>query len=128
MQPVINLRAVDDENTIAIRAACTAPRPKSIAETGLSVTFLADLLEKHLYEAGVLTLGAMIRRVALAGPVLEEVLNFLRREGRIEVRARTLDEHGLRYALTERGRESAVHALERSGYVGPVPVQQEVNT
>lgn len=128
MQPVINLRPVDHDNTIGIRAACMAPRPKSVAETGLSMTFLADLLEKHLYEAGVLTLGMMIRRVALAGPILEEVLNFLRREGRIEVRARTLDEHGLRYALTERGRESAAHALERSGYVGPAPVPLEVYT
>lgn len=128
MPSVTNLRAIEDEDTIAIRAACVAPRPKSIAETGLSMSFLADLLEKHLYEAGVLTLGAMIKRVALAGPILEEVLNFLRREGRIEVRARTLDEHGLRYALTERGRESAGHALERSGYVGPAPVPLEVYT
>ena len=119
MQPVTNLRAIDDDNDVVARAGCMAPRPKSIAETGLSMTFLADLLEKHLYEGGVLTLGAMIKRSALAGPILEEVLNFLRREGRIEVRARTLDEHGLRYALTERGRESASHALERSGYVGP---------
>ncbi len=128
MQSVTNLRAVDDENVIAIRAGCTAPRPKSIAETGLSMSFLADLLEKHLYEAGVLTLGAMIRRVALAGPILEEVLNFLRREGRIEVRARTLEEQGLRYGLTERGRESASHALKRSGYVGAAPVPLEFYT
>ena len=50
------------------RAACIAPRPKTIAETGLSVTFLGDLLEKHLFEAGVLTLGVMVKRTALAGP------------------------------------------------------------
>lgn len=126
MQPVTNLRAMDDENNIVARAGCLAPRPKSIAETGLSMTFLAELLEKHLYEGGVLTLGAMIKRSALAGPILEEVLNFLRKEARIEVRARTLDEHGLRYALTERGRESAAHALERGGYVGPAPVPLEL--
>src|SRR6516162_3068000 len=126
MQPVTNLRAIDDENTIAVRAACTAPRPKSLAETGLSLTFLAELLEKHLYEAGVLTLGSMIKCTAVAGPILEEVLNFLRREGRIEVRARMIDEHGLRYALTERGRASARVALERSGYVGAATVPLEV--
>ena len=128
MQSVTSLRAVDEENTIAMRAGCIAPRPKSLAETGLGMTFLADLLEKHLYEAGVLTLGAMIKRVAVAGPIIEEVLNFLRREGRIEVRARTPDEHGLRYALTERGRENASQALKRSGYVGPAPVPLELYT
>jgi hypothetical protein len=110
------------------RAACIAPRPKTIAETGLSVTFLGDLLEKHLFEAGVLTLGVMVKRTALAGPILEEILNFLRREGRVEIRARTADEHGLRYALTERGRASALAALERGGYVGPAPVPLAVYT
>jgi len=128
MHPVTNLRAIDDENTIAVRAGCTAPRPKSLAETGLSLSFLAELLEKHMYEAGVLTLGSMIKRTALAGPILEEVLNFLRREGRTEVRARTVDEHGLRYGLTERGRSSAGVALERSGYVGAAPVPLEIYT
>lgn len=110
------------------RAVCTAPRPKTLAETGLSLSFLGDLLEKHLYEAGVLTLGTMARRLALAGPILEELLNFLRREGRVEIRARTADDHGLRYALTERGRASAQGAFDRSGYVGPTPVPLPVYT
>lgn len=121
-----NTKSNEDEDLIVTRAGCMAPRPKSIAETGLSVTFLGDLLEKHLLQAGVLTLGSMIKRMALAGPILEDVLNFLRREGRIEVRARTFDEHALRYALTERGRESARVALDRSGYVGAAPVPLEV--
>lgn len=110
------------------RAACIAPRPKTIAETGLSLTFLGDLLEKLLFEAGVLSLGAMISRAGLAGPIIEDVLNFLRREGRVEVRARIADDNGLRYALTERGRASAHASLERSGYVGPAPVPLNVYT
>jgi hypothetical protein len=110
------------------RAACIAPRPKTMAETGLSAAFLGDLLEKHLFEAGVLTLGMMGKRTALTGAIVEDILNFLRREGRIEIRARTADDHGLRYALTERGRASAQAALERSGYVGPAPVPLDVYT
>lgn len=85
MVTVTNLTP-DDLDSVIVRAACTAPRPKTIAETGLTTGFLSDLLEKHLFEAGVLTLGAMIRRTALAGPILEELLNFLRREGRVEIR------------------------------------------
>src|SRR4029077_3839684 len=112
----------DQYEFLVPRAGCIAPRPKTIAETGLGITFLGDLLEKHLFEAGVLTVGAMVKRLGCAGPIVEDILNFLRREGRVEIRARTADDHGLRYALTERGRASAQVALERSGYVGPAPV------
>ena len=127
MGSVSNLRP-DEYDGLLPRAGCIAPRPKTVAETGLSLTFLGELLEKHLYEAGVLTLGAMIKRTGLAGPIIEDILNFLRREARVEVRARTPDDHGLRYALTERGRASAQASLERSGYVGPAPVPLDVYT
>jgi hypothetical protein len=118
----------DQFETLLPRAECIAPRPKTVAETGLSLSFLGDLLEKHLFEAGVLSLGAMLKRLALAGPILEDILGFLRREGRVEIRARTSEDHGLRYALTERGRASAQAALERGGYVGPAPVPLAVYT
>ncbi len=105
--------------------AVLAPRPKTVAETGLNMSLLCELIEKHLYNAGTLTLPALSRRSALAGGILEEVLAFLRREGRIEVRAPTPDEASLRYALTERGRMSAKDGLARSGYLGPAPVTLE---
>lgn len=119
---------LDGPDLTTSRATVIAPRPKTISETGLSISFLGDLFQKHLYEAGVLTLGALGRRIALAGPILEEVMSFLRKEGRVEVRARTADENSLRYALTERGRESAQAALARSGYVGPAPVPLDIYT
>lgn len=127
MSSVTDLRP-DQYEGLLPRAACIAPRPKTIAETGLTLTFLGELLEKHLFEAGVLTLGVAAKRTGLAGPILEEILNFLRREGRVEIRARTADDYGLRYALTERGRASAQVALERGGYVGPAPVPLDIYT
>jgi len=116
------------DDVAASHAACVAPRPKTITDTGLSSSFLGDLIEKHFYDAGVLTLSALGKRSALSGPILDDVLNFLRKEGRIEIRARTSDENSLRYALTERGRTSAQVAFERSGYVGPAPVTLSVYT
>jgi hypothetical protein len=113
---------LDENDLMMIRAASLAPRPRKIAETGLSESLLGDLIEKHLYGAGVLTIPALGQRTALAGPILEDMLNYLRKDGRIEVRAQTVGENGLRYGLTERGRESAQAALLRSGYVGPAPV------
>jgi len=127
MSGLSNLRA-DEHDSLTLRASCVAPRPKTAAATGLGVSFLGDLLEKHLYEGGVLTQALLSRRTALAGSILEEILHFLRREGRVEIRARTNDDQGLRYALTERGRASAQEALARSGYVGPAPVPLNVYT
>src|SRR5579859_132942 len=103
------------------RARCVAPRPTKLADTGLPIAFLGELVEKHLLEGGVLTIPTLAQRLALAGPLVEEVLQFLRREASIEVRAQTADTQ-LRFALTERGRANALAALARSGYVGPAPV------
>ena len=97
-----------------------APQPRTIAETGLSDQLLADLLCKHLHEAGPLDLSRLAERMTLPGAVLEEVLGLLRKDGRIEV----LGQHngqGLRYGLTERGRDAARDALARSGYIGAAP-------
>ena len=117
------LRA-DEKQTVdcAESLAKLSPRPRILEETGLSQTFVTDLLAKHLQTGGVLTLAELVRRVALAGPILERVLGFMKREGLIEVRSQNEENAGLRYALTDRGRSVALEASMRSGYVGPAPV------
>ena len=107
---------------LSLRAGELAPRPQTIEATGLSSSFLCDLVEKHLFEGGVLPLRELVRRSALSGRLLDDILNFLRKEGRIEVRTQIADDQGLRYGLTERGRGSALAALTVSGYIGPAPV------
>lgn len=121
-------REAREANSASARAAEIAPRPKTVAETGLSPTFLGELIEKHLFDGGVLTIAVLTRRCALSGAIVEEILGFLRKEGRIEVRARSAEEQGLRYGLTERGRASAMDALLRSGYIGPAPVPLDLYT
>jgi hypothetical protein len=121
-------RDADASNLTDLKASRLAPRPKTLADTGLRLNQICELLEKHLYEAGILTLPALISRCALAGPILEEALAFLRRDGRMEVRGPSLDEASLRYALTERGRASAQQALTRSGYMGQAPVPLDAYT
>lgn len=109
-------------NSVRERFARVAPRPRTVAETGLSEQLLTELLSKHMYDGGVLTIRDLVRRTALAGPVLEELLGFLRREARIEVRAQSADSKGLRYALTDLGRKMALDGFLKSGYLGPAPV------
>lgn len=104
-----------------------APRPTRLEDTGLGETFVADLVAKHLLQGGVLTMGELTGRLALSGSIVESVLNFMRREARIEVRGPASGDSAssLRYALTDRGRVTAQDAMLRGGYVGPAPVTLE---
>ena len=104
------------------RAAKLATRPTTLLETGLSETFVADLVAKHLLDRGTLSLGDLSTLLALPGSIVESVLNFMRTEARVEVRPGQASSVGLAYNLTERGRVTALDAMLRSGYLGPAPV------
>jgi predicted ATPase with chaperone activity len=105
-----------------MRASKLAPRPTRLSDTGLSETFVADLIAKHLFDRGTLSLGELSTILALAGSIIESVLNFMRTEARVEVRPGQASTAGLAYTLTERGRVTALDAMMRSGYLGPAPV------
>jgi len=99
-----------------------APRPRNLAETGLAQDFLCDLLAKHCYWGGILNQQQLVERTALAWPVLESLLNFMRTSGYIEILSPNENSMLLRYSLTERGRNLALDAQLKSGYVGYAPV------
>lgn len=101
-----------------------APVPQTIEDTGLGLHFLADLMCKHFHDGGVLTVRDLMRRLGLPSTLIEELLNFLRQEARVELRPLKGD-RGLRYSLTEKGVQSARDALLRSGYIGAAPVPLE---
>ena len=106
----------------------TPPEIASIADTGLNLGFLADLTLKVMYFEGTISGYDIAQRVRLpfAG-VIEEALEFLRREQFCEVRgARGLGESSYQYTITDRGCEKAREVLERSMYVGPAPVPLQV--
>ena len=105
-----------------------APRPRTLADTGLDRHFLAELVVKHLHAGGVLPLGQLSERLTLAGSILETILDFLRKEARIEVLSGLSGGAELRYALTDRGRTAALEGLLRSGYIGPAPVTLDAYT
>ena len=71
-----------------------ARRPRSVSETGLSSNLLAGLLVKHLYDGGPMTINHLSVRTALAGPILEELLNTLRTDAYVEIRASRPDTPG----------------------------------
>ena len=98
-------------------------RPGSISETELSQQFLAELVAKHLYDGGVMSVSQLAQRCKLSGLVLQEILSFLRHECRIEIRAGVDGrDHDLRYLLTDSGKAYAIDAFSKSGYIGPAPI------
>ena len=108
--------------SISAALARLAPRPRTLAETGLARAFVADLLVKHFLEVGPLSLGELSTRLALAGSIVETVLGFLRQEAKVEVLGKAEGNGAPRYGLTDRGRLAALDARARDGYVGPAPI------
>jgi hypothetical protein len=101
------------------------PKPACLADTGLSTWLLADLACKLFAESTALDIGQLARRLALPGIVVEELIQLLRTQGRIELSGQRENSPLLRFNLTQRGRASAVEAFQREGYVGPAPITLE---
>jgi predicted ATPase with chaperone activity len=102
-----------------------APRPRTIEETGLTFDFIAALVCKHLHVNGVSDLHQLSENIALAGNILETILDDLRKQNKVEILAASQTSKGLRYALTDKGTAEALLALSKSGYSGPAPVPIE---
>jgi predicted ATPase with chaperone activity len=101
------------------------PQPLSkLEDTGLTKLNVADLVLKILYFSGDLT-GHQISdivKLPFIG-VLDEVMEFLRREKFLEVKGSGgLGEASFRYIISDRGISKAHEALQRSQYAGPAPV------
>ena len=100
------------------------PPITSIADTGLNMLSIADLVLKVLYSGGVMT-GQRIAEVVklpFTG-VLDPVMEFLKREKFVEVRGQDgFGEAAYKYLIVEKGSEKAREAMDRSQYAGPAPV------
>lgn len=100
------------------------PWPRSIEDTELPLSFLADLTLKLVYYKSDMTSVEIGETLALPfGGVMEKVLEFLKREEYVEISgSKGFGERGYQWAITSKGAERAVQALERDQYIGPAPV------
>ncbi|MBL7201320.1 MAG: hypothetical protein ISS56_14365, partial [Anaerolineae bacterium] len=106
-------------------AAFAPPTIRSIADTGLPLSYLVDMVLKLLYyrESGItgLEISDAIR-LPFVG-VLDQVMDFLRQEHFCEVKGSGgLGQSSYQYSLAERGMGRAREILEQDMYVGPAPV------
>jgi DNA-binding PadR family transcriptional regulator len=107
------------------RMSTVPPVPRTIADVGLQVDQIEQLLIKTMY--GAEATGTLLSdRMRLPYSLLEPLIERARAQLLVEVRGATgSGTAGYRYALTDLGRERAQQILEISHYAGPVPVPLE---
>lgn len=97
--------------------------PESIKQSGLPAEFLGELMLKMLYVGGPATLEELGERLGTGYMFTEELVTLLKTDQSIEAMgASGYSDWGIRYRLTSKGTKLAEDALERSRYVGVVPV------
>jgi predicted ATPase with chaperone activity len=114
---------MDWDNNMAPEAPSA---PETLAQTGLTLGFLSELILRILYTRGGMVGLDLSRIICLPFQIVEEALHFLKDEKCIEVLGGDLiGRISYRFNLTELGRRRAQEALAQCAYVGAAPVPLE---
>jgi predicted ATPase with chaperone activity len=99
------------------------PQPQTVEETGLDFSMILDLVVKAIYFAGRPAARQIAAQIALPFGVVDEVLQFMKREQMVEVVGSSgMGEQLYQYSLSQKGMDKAEEALARNHYIGPAPV------
>ena len=120
---LVALEVVTAEQLQEVIATFPDP-PKNIADTGLKASFIETLVLKLMYVHGYEMPTEVAAALMLSTTITNEVLDAAREKGLLEVRGSSgaTMASELRFALTGKGREWAVEALEQCQYIGAAPV------
>ena len=100
------------------------PPPHSLAECGVSLVMMRDILIKTMYRAALSQATDIARVICLPLPVTQELIDHARRQGLVEATG-TLHAGAsseMAYQLSDTGRARAQDALSQSEYYGAIPV------
>jgi MoxR-like ATPase len=101
----------------------TPKAPRTVEETGLSLSFICDLVMKHVILMGEFTLPEVAEKTKLPISVLDKAIDELRREHMLETRgAQAFTKVAYKLIVTEAGKNRATDLLDVCRYVGPAPV------
>jgi predicted ATPase with chaperone activity len=93
---------------------------------GVPLPIVTDLIFRVLFNEGDVNLARFSEILRLHPTVLDEVLARLKQEHLVEItKAGAMGRLSYTYGLTDAGSKRARDSLERSQYVGPVPVDVE---
>ncbi|MFC2966475.1 ATPase [Acidimangrovimonas pyrenivorans] len=111
-------------NAEAKTTVLAPPTPRTLAETGLSMVMLRDILLKTMFRMNLDTVSDIARIVCLPVPVTQELVDIARTQRLIEatgtLHANAGNEMG--YQLSDAGKARALDALSQSEYYGAMPV------
>ena len=98
--------------------------PMSIAATGIGSLLLLNLMIKSIYMKGLETPSEVREELKLSGRIIASLLKDGTDRGLLEILGRTSEStvSEFRYAMTSKGREWAIEALNQSQYIGPAPI------
>jgi hypothetical protein len=103
------------------------PSPRSLADTGLSVVTMRDILLKSMFRTNQDQVSALSKIVCLPVPMVQELVDLARTQKLITatgtMHATSGNEMG--YELTDAGKARALDALSQSEYYGAMPVPLE---
>jgi MoxR-like ATPase len=98
--------------------------PLHLEDTGLDRDLLSDLVLKVGYGVPLFTTDWAARQLHLPLTLVQELAEQLKTDHLLEILGQA-GPFNYRCAVSQRGRERAIHLLEVSGYVGPAPVTLE---
>lgn len=98
--------------------------PRDIEDLHIPNNMVIDLIFRLLYNEGNVALVRFTEVLKIPKTIIDEILMWMQKEHLVEVSKATMElgRLGNVYTLTEAGQARAVAAIERSQYVGPVPV------
>jgi hypothetical protein len=110
-------------NMVASNVLAPLP-PKSLAETGISLVMMRDILLKTVFRTNVSTASAIARALSLPMPVAQELIDLARSQHLLEATGTLHANSGgeMGYQLGDAGKARALDALSQSEYYGAIPV------
>ncbi len=98
--------------------------PRNIDDLHIPQNIVIDLIFRLLYNEGNVALIRFTEVLKIPKAIIDEILMWMQKEHLVEVSKATMElgRLGNVYTLTQAGEERAISAMERSQYVGPVPV------
>ncbi len=115
-------------NIQTIPSVLAPPQPKSLAEVGISIIMMRDILLKTMFRTNLDLVTALARVMCLPGTITQELVDLARGQKLLQatgtLHATSGNEMG--YQLTDGGKARALDALAQSEYYGAMPIPLEV--
>ena len=98
--------------------------PRTIEDLHVPQSLIIDLIFRLLYNEGNVALVRFTEVLKISKAIIDEILMWMQKEHLAEVSKASVElgRLGNVYTLTEAGQKRALSSMERSQYVGPVPV------